>query len=296
MKKFATVMMTALLALACCTSALAEGTGNVTEKDVFAKLEYLIEGEATTPVENGSAAVTVEGDITLTVTDIPESAVGLVIFPIPASETEAWSWITACLRGEGKLPVHPFGIYFVDADGNRTNASGATVTLDCPHCTNQPVVCSLRTDGTVAVLNNGAARTVSVTFTTDGSPYYVITEKIASYTVTVMNTVGGSVECSTLTPKPGDTVTVTAKPNSGKKTDKITVTDESGNELALTDCGDGSYSFVQPESNVTVDVIFAGDLAQTELTIMTWATVGSLSITIIGVVLLFCFKKGTFFL
>ena len=55
----------------------------------------------------------------------------------------------------------------------------------------------------------------------------------------------------------GDTVTITAKPDSGYQLDGLTVTDKNGNELKLTDKGNGKYIFTMPASKVTVSATFA---------------------------------------
>ena len=55
----------------------------------------------------------------------------------------------------------------------------------------------------------------------------------------------------------GDTVTITVKPDDGFKPDDLTVTDKNGNELKLTDKGNGKYTFKMPAGKVTVSATFA---------------------------------------
>ena len=55
----------------------------------------------------------------------------------------------------------------------------------------------------------------------------------------------------------GDTVTITVKPDDGFKLDDLTVTDRNGNELKLTDKGNGKYTFKMPAGKVTVSATFA---------------------------------------
>ena len=69
----------------------------------------------------------------------------------------------------------------------------------------------------------------------------------ASPTVKVDNSEGGTVTLSSNTPKPGDKVTVTVKPDEGKAVSKITVTDNKGNVLEVVDNKDGAYTYIQPE-------------------------------------------------
>ena len=55
----------------------------------------------------------------------------------------------------------------------------------------------------------------------------------------------------------GDTVTITVKPDDGFKLDDLTVTEKNGNELKLTDKGNGKYTFKMPAGKVTVSATFA---------------------------------------
>lgn len=176
MRKWITIILTVVMIISCSIPALAVEVSDQMEISVNAKAVYNIEGEYSVNIENDGAAVTVDGNITVTVTDAPKGVVRLIVTPIPTSEKEAWSWITGCLKYKG-TPIHAFDIYFADESGKRINADGAVVTIDCPHCTEKPMVCSLTTSGEVKELSNNA-RSVSVTFTTDGSHYYVMTEKV----------------------------------------------------------------------------------------------------------------------
>ncbi len=58
---------------------------------------------------------------------------------------------------------------------------------------------------------------------------------------------------------PGAEVTVVVKPDSGYTLETVTATDEKGNELPLTDKGDGEYSFVMPTGQVKVGASFMED-------------------------------------
>ena len=58
------------------------------------------------------------------------------------------------------------------------------------------------------------------------------------------------------TAKKGDTVTITVKPDAGYKIDKITVTDSKGNQITVTDKGNGKFSFTMPDSKVDVKATF----------------------------------------
>lgn len=175
MKKWTMIGLTVLLAMSLAVAAFAENTDDETEIGVYAKSEYHTEGAYPAVLEEGGATVILEGNMEVTVFGAPEEATELVIFPVKRSEQEAWDWINACFKGKG-TPVHTFDIYFLNASGQRIEANGAEVTIDCPHCTTRPLVCSLSSDGTVQVLNTNG-RSLSVTFTTNGSAYYILVEQ-----------------------------------------------------------------------------------------------------------------------
>lgn len=57
----------------------------------------------------------------------------------------------------------------------------------------------------------------------------------------------------------GEAVTITVIPDEGYMLDALNVTDRAGKECALTDNGDGTYTFTMPERTVTVTATFAED-------------------------------------
>ena len=78
----------------------------------------------------------------------------------------------------------------------------------------------------------------------------------SSYAVSSPSAKNGDVTVSPKSAKKGDTVTVTVKPDSGYEVGSVTVLDSKGNELKLTDKGDGKYTFTMPGSKVTVSAAF----------------------------------------
>ena len=85
-----------------------------------------------------------------------------------------------------------------------------------------------------------------------------------SYAITVSKADNGTVTASRTRGTKGLTVTLTVKADEGYKLDTITVTDKNGNEIKLTDKGDGKYTFTMPASAVTVKASFAKDDAPVE--------------------------------
>ncbi len=77
-----------------------------------------------------------------------------------------------------------------------------------------------------------------------------------TYTVTVDDADNGSVSVSTSKPTYGTTVTISTTPDDGYEVGSVTVTNASGTDLSVTDNGDGTYSFKQLRSKVTITVTF----------------------------------------
>ena len=77
-----------------------------------------------------------------------------------------------------------------------------------------------------------------------------------TYAVTTPETTGGTVTVSPSRASSGRTVTITAAPDTGFALESLTVLDSRGNEIPLTDKGDGKYTFTMPASRVTVEASF----------------------------------------
>ena len=82
----------------------------------------------------------------------------------------------------------------------------------------------------------------------------------SSYPITIPGkTENGSVTVSPKNASAGSTVTITVKPDSGYVLETISVTDKNGNDLKLTDKGNGKYTFTMPGSKVEVKATFMED-------------------------------------
>ena len=79
---------------------------------------------------------------------------------------------------------------------------------------------------------------------------------VSSNSVSAPSIPNGTVTVSPANASKGTTVTITTKPNEGYELGSLTVTDANGNALALTNLGDGKYSFVMPGSKVSVEASF----------------------------------------
>ena len=82
----------------------------------------------------------------------------------------------------------------------------------------------------------------------------------SSYPITIPSkTENGSVTVSPKSASAGSTVTITVKPDSGYVLETITATDKNGNDLKLTDKGNGKYTFTMPTSKVEIKATFMED-------------------------------------
>ena len=113
----------------------------------------------------------------------------------------------------------------------------------------------------------------AATATTDGTKYKkctvchrvleIGTIPATGYTITFAITVesakNGAVTVAPKTASKGTTVTLTVEPDKGYTLETITVTDKNGNEIELTNKGDGKYTFKMPGSKVTVKATFMED-------------------------------------
>lgn len=243
------------ITLPCYAAEISEEDDAITG-DVYARYVSVVEWDDV-PVVDGNAEATTDNGYTVFVTGIPDNAVVLRVVPIPSAETAAWSWFADCIGG-GAAILNIFDIYFEDADGNRINADGVNISISSVD--GETIVFSVSTSGN-AVEVDSTITNGSIAFTANGSHYYVLAKKTETdptpgNNVTIDDPEGGDVEISDENPEAGDTVTITPVPDDGKEVDKVVVKDENGNEVPVTDNGDGTYSYVQPDGDVTIEVTF----------------------------------------
>ena len=149
-----------------------------------------------------------------------------------------------------------------------SNATDQNVTWS----SNNKSVATVDTSGKVTAIKAGTATitataadgsgekatcTVTVTASPEPEPEPTPPPYIPpTYAVTTPETTGGTVTVSPTRASSGRTVTITAAPNTGFALESLTVLDSRGNEIALTDKGDGKYTFTMPASRVTVEASF----------------------------------------
>lgn len=175
----------------------------------------------------------------------------------------------------------PGGIDFVDAgiDGTqayttyRLDGNSLTIYLTSKIILNQGSSLNLGTltaNGgfTVAsvsglkLLNVGANDTQTVIYDTvsigsgTGSGGPGAGSVVGYYPVSATGVSNGSIQISVTHAQRGDTVTVTALPDSGYRVNAVTAVDGAGRSVAMTSLGNDQWSFVMPDSAVTVSAAF----------------------------------------
>ena len=78
-----------------------------------------------------------------------------------------------------------------------------------------------------------------------------------TYAVSAPTAENGKIAVSPRYAERGERVTITVTPDEGYELESLTVTDSRGNELTLTDKGDGRYTFTMPARRVEIKASFA---------------------------------------
>lgn len=78
-----------------------------------------------------------------------------------------------------------------------------------------------------------------------------------SYAVSTVDADNGEVDVDLSRVQAGEEVTITVTPDEGYEVEAVTVTDRDGEEINVTEAGDGVYTFEMPNSRVTIEVTFA---------------------------------------
>ena len=128
--------------------------------------------------------------------------------------------------------------------------SGSNVVFDDP---NAEETTFIMPEGSVTVTANWSRDGGSSSSDRDSSD--------PSYAVGIPDkTENGSVSVSPKNASQGDRVTVTVKPDTGYELDSLKVLDKNGKELALTDKGDGRFTFIMPAGRVEVKAAFTEEV------------------------------------
>ena len=191
-------------------------------------------GGATVTVPGGNVTVDTEGNVIVPAGGKIEQNDGTVIEPVTGGIT---------VKPDGTVIVSPGGV---------VNVNGKPVTF--------PNGGTIGTDGTISegiVSDTGSSSKKS--------------SKKYEVSIDANDVDNGTVKLSPSKAKKGATVTITVTPDEGYKLDKLVVLDKDGNEVELTDKGDGKFTFKMPRGGVEVDASFveagAADKSEIVLTI-----------------------------
>ncbi len=182
MKKMIAILLGLILMMSCGITAFAAGSDTLdkdrkqTEIGVYAKYVDNSTTVGGAEVEDGKAEIVLPDGSEVIVDGVEDDTTQVVVYPIPETEAGPTAWIEE--NTDGKVTdVVPYYIYLVDEEGNISNPDGVTVTVDIPEGVSDPVVYSMDTEGNTSRLDS-TEENGKVTFETDGSPYYVVAEKI----------------------------------------------------------------------------------------------------------------------
>ena len=111
--------------------------------------------------------------------------------------------------------------------------------------------------GDAVTFENGWAYKAPTGGSTGGGSTGGGTSSGTTYDNTVAATTNGKVTVTDA--KKGETATITTTPDKGYKVGTVTAKDEKGNNVPVSNAGNGKYTFTQPEGKVTVTVTFVWD-------------------------------------
>lgn len=187
------------------------------------------------PLINGTVTISPEtphiGD-TVTITPIPDE--GFMTGSITVTDKTGIP-ISITKNEDGSVS-------FVQPDGPVI----ITVTFNSDHNGDDPNGDTENNNGNTGGMTGGSSGSGSASGTSSES----------TFNNKVDPAVGGTVEITPSNPSKGDKVTITVKPDPGFILEEITVTDKNGNKLPVTDLGNNTYMFIQPNGPVTVSVTF----------------------------------------
>ena len=183
LKKVITAMSAAVLVLSCGMTAFAAEANlntDTEQKDIGVYVKYVDNTVwNTVPTDgDGEGSATLPDGTEIEISNADKTKGQLVIDPI--TDKEALDWINSVTDGKVKAP-QAYHIYYLENNGNITNAKGISVTMKPGNTLQNPVVYSLKTDGSMELLS-ADVKNGTITFTTDGSPYYVLGEKASGGT------------------------------------------------------------------------------------------------------------------
>ena len=81
--------------------------------------------------KDGTCEIELPNGIRISVQDVTQENLTLIVYLIPVQDEDAWEWFTACLSGRGTRLL-PFEIYFEDRNGTRIPTDKIPVQITLP--------------------------------------------------------------------------------------------------------------------------------------------------------------------
>lgn len=174
MRKLFQIVFASVLATMLLTAPVLAAAAAPMEIPVMARSDYKT-AWVEVLVEEGQASAELENGIRVSVSGENLDGLTLVVYPIPRSDEQAWTWITSCMKNYG-TNLFPIDLYFTDSQGSRVEVRSVfSVTVTGAGKYQTPAVFYLNEDGAVGRMESKTEGT-AITFTTNHNSYYVLAE------------------------------------------------------------------------------------------------------------------------
>ena len=228
------------------------GTGRIiiTDKDGG---NYIVNGEKEFTIE--------KAEVTIKALD-KDRRRGRGMLDIPATLTEGEDYTVTGLKGDDKLGG-TISISFAETEDS--SKYDINITADGINENYTPVY----EKGTLNIYKKGTDES-DPSYTGGSSSGGGSSSSSSKNDVTVDSKAeNGKITIDKDSASKGSTVTITVTPDEGYEIDKIKVTDESGNEIKVTDKGNGKYTFTMPATDADIKADFKAISDEEEKTVIT---------------------------
>ena len=135
-KLFSFILTGTILAFSCMIcyggTATLNKENEETSFDIYATYEPGENDYFSARVEaDGTCEIELPNGIRISVQDVTQENLTLIVYLIPVQDEDAWEWFTACMSGRGTR-ILPFEIYFEDGTGTRIPADKIPVQITLP--------------------------------------------------------------------------------------------------------------------------------------------------------------------
>ena len=228
------------------------GTGRIiiTDKDGG---NYIVNGEKEFTIE--------KAEVTIKALD-KDRRRGRGMLDIPATLAEGEDYTVTGLKGDDKLGG-TISISFAETEDS--SKYDINITADGINENYTPVY----EKGTLNIYKNGTDES-DPSYTGGSSSGGGSSSSSSKNDVTVDSKAeNGKITIDKNSASKGSTVTITVTPDEGYEVDEIKVTDESGNEIKVTDKGNGKYTFTMPATDADIKADFKAISGEEEKTVIT---------------------------